>query len=228
MGRVKLGIFLLGTAHILYVVRTQLASGLKHLGQGDSVEGANRFHFCIVRTGRNPLEQNSSFDPTQQNSPFNPPEQNSNFNHPERSLPSNLCQKHQSCSPSSSQEKKRVCRLASPSGTQYKSHKEIHAFCTCHSRCTAKKSCTCKKTGRVCSKQCHPGHGCTNVITPHVDSLEVDNSVLEEERSNKWIEVAGLYHEHKSILESSSWLDDIIVTTAQSILKRQYPYIGSL
>ena len=51
MGRVKLGIFLLGMVRVLYVVRTQFASGLKHLGQGDSVEGANRFNFCIVRTG---------------------------------------------------------------------------------------------------------------------------------------------------------------------------------
>ena len=62
-----------------------------------------------------------------------------------------------------------------------------------------------------------PGHGCTNVITPHDDSLEVDNTMLEGERSDKWLEVAGvqLYDEHKEgILESSSWLDDIIVTTA--------------
>ena len=51
VGRVKLGIFLLGTAHVLYVVRTQFASNLKRLGQGDSVEGANRFHFCVVWTG---------------------------------------------------------------------------------------------------------------------------------------------------------------------------------
>ena len=29
------------------------------------------------------------------------------------------------------------------SGTRFKSHKEMHAFCTCHSRCTAKKSSTC-------------------------------------------------------------------------------------
>ena len=51
VGRVKLGIFLLGTARVLYVVRMQFASGLKRLGQGDSVEGTNRFHFCVVRTG---------------------------------------------------------------------------------------------------------------------------------------------------------------------------------
>ena len=60
-----------------------------------------------------------------------------------------------------------------------------------------------------------PGHGYTNIITPHDDSLEVDNTMLEGERSDKWLEVAGvqLYDEHKEgILESSSWLDDIIVT----------------
>ena len=61
-----------------------------------------------------------------------------------------------------------------------------------------------------------PGHGCTNVITPHDDSLEVDNTMLEGESSDKWLNVAGvqLYDEHKGILVSSSWLDDIIITTA--------------
>ena len=50
VGRVKLGIFPLGTASVLYVVRTQFESDLKHLSSDDSVEGANRFHFCVVRT----------------------------------------------------------------------------------------------------------------------------------------------------------------------------------
>ena len=38
VGRVKLGIFLLGTARVLYLVRTLFASGLKRLGQGESIE----------------------------------------------------------------------------------------------------------------------------------------------------------------------------------------------
>ena len=51
VGRVKLGIFPLGTPRVWYVGRTQFASGLKRLSSDDSVEGANRFHFCVVRTG---------------------------------------------------------------------------------------------------------------------------------------------------------------------------------
>ena len=54
MGRVKLGIFPLGTARVCYVVRTQFASGLKRLneqvaykrGVAGPKEMATRINYC--------------------------------------------------------------------------------------------------------------------------------------------------------------------------------------
>ena len=51
VGWVKLGIFLLRNGARFVRMWMQFAGGLKRLGQGDSDKGANRFHFCVVRTG---------------------------------------------------------------------------------------------------------------------------------------------------------------------------------
>ena len=56
-------------------------------------------------------------------------------------------------------------------------------------------------------------------------------STTTTRKLSKWIEVEDvvLYNSHKQILDSSTrWLDDIIIHTAQALLKKQFPMVGSL
>ena len=101
-------------------------------------------------------------------------------------------------------------------------------FCRCHSRCTAKKSCPCKKAGQLCSSRCHPRHGCTNKSKGKGETIEIEKKTREQYSTvSPWCEVGGiqLNKTHMQILQSSRWVDDLIITASQNLLRRQ---VGSL
>ena len=105
-------------------------------------------------------------------------------------------------------------------------------FCKCHSRCTAKKSCPCKRAGQLCISRCHPRHGCTNQTKKKGKTIEIDGTTREQQHStlSPWCEVGNikLYQTQKRILESSEWVDDVIINASQNLLRQQHPEIGSL
>ena len=104
-------------------------------------------------------------------------------------------------------------------------------FCRCHSRCTAKKSCPCKRAGQLCSRRCHPRHGCTNQSKEKGERIDIDEKTREQYSTpSPWCEVGDikLNQTHKHILESSRWVDDAIITASQNLLHQQHPEIGSL
>ena len=87
----------------------------------------------------------------------------------------------------------------------------------------------------MCSDKCHPGHGCTNVMTKAVNQIDVEkqpdlSSMGKCTSPPLWVHVAGIRLDlgHKEVLESSRWLDDAIIAASQKLLKNQHPAVGSL
>ena len=106
-------------------------------------------------------------------------------------------------------------------------------YCTCRTGCHSKK-CPCKAAYICCNHLCHPQHMCTNTpdvqhaSTPIIDITNIPEESLPN-NSIQWMQYGSvvLTSHHKKILRSKGqWLDDLIVTAAQNILKQQFPLIG--
>lgn len=101
-------------------------------------------------------------------------------------------------------------------------------------KCKNKERCVCGKD-KFCSKKCHSNHSCTDSSNQEALKSTIDltnsTSTCTRQKLSKWVSVKNvvLYDSHKNILDSStSWLDDLIVHAAQTLLKIQFPMIGSL
>ena len=109
--------------------------------------------------------------------------------------------------------------------------KDVKSSCECRTRCTGKKSCQCKKLGRSCSKYCHPGRSCTNKICP---SLKSNQSIQVEEYCTSNVQPLlackglNLTTKDKSVILNGEWLNDIIISAFQRLLKDQFANSSSL
>ena len=98
--------------------------------------------------------------------------------------------------------------------------------CACKTRCNSAKYCCCKKKKSSCSDICHPGHSCTN--GDHTKPLCKMDLAVELSDEDTWLTICTvkLTMYHRAILASpKSWLDDLIITAVQYMLKQQHPSI---
>ena len=60
--------------------------------------------------------------------------------------------------------------------------------------------------------------------------IDVEKSTAVGKLPDSWLEVAGIHltAEHLQKLNSVAWVDDLIISAAQNLLKIQNPHIGSL
>ena len=93
--------------------------------------------------------------------------------------------------------------------------------------------CCCKKNKSSCTAVCHPEHSCTNgdhnKPLSNID-LTADQRLSKDDEDDKDTSVTicdvKLTMYHKAVLTSSkSWLDDLIITVAQYMLKQLHPSI---
>ena len=106
----------------------------------------------------------------------------------------------------------------------------------------ASLSCACKTIGDAtvlstaekkssCSGICHPGYSCTNgdhTIPLCKTDLAIELSEDDEDNEDTWLTICTvkLTMYHRAILASpKSWLDDLIITAVQYMLKQQHPSI---
>ena len=77
-------------------------------------------------------------------------------------------------------------------------------------------------------------HSCSNKPLQCSAPL-LDLTLTEEESSDnigeprqRWMKCGDveLSMQHRNIIASGAWLDDLIVSAVQNLLKKQYPYIG--
>ena len=103
--------------------------------------------------------------------------------------------------------------------------------CAYKMKCNSAKYCCCNKKKSSCSDICHPGHSCTN--GDHTKplckmDLAVELSEDDEDNEDTWLTICTLKLTmyHRAILASpKNWLDDLIITAVQYMLKQQYPCI---
>ena len=103
----------------------------------------------------------------------------------------------------------------------------------CRTRCHSKKSCPCKFSAKPFLPTCHPGHTCTNTEVDHtrITSETISSpSTTATTRTQNWLVCGGisLQQTHKTIFQSTAWIDDEIITAAQNLLQQQYPAEGGL
>ena len=108
--------------------------------------------------------------------------------------------------------------------------KKDEVSCTCRTRCHSQKRCPCKAAKVSCTERCHPQRTCVNVPMAQAAAtdLTTDTEEFMSTGPNQWTQCNGvpLTAEHKTILQSKEkWLDDTIITAAQSLLHKQFPYI---
>ena len=111
--------------------------------------------------------------------------------------------------------------------------------CNCRTRCNSRKHCSCKSSDVPCSNLCHAGHSCTNTLTIRMSKKHMVCDLTEFKESSDiqgisktdWVTCCDVrlktYHQ-RILLSKCAWLDDLIVTASQYLLKKQYPHIGSL
>ena len=138
--------------------------------------------------------------------------------------------KNKNCTPAS------AMKLSTPSNSNKTPFLDTQASlsCACKTRCNSAKYCCCKKNKLSCTAVCHPGHSCTN--GNHNNPLcnidltaDLELSKDDEDDKDTWVTICHvkLTMYHKAILTTSkSWLDDLIITVAQYMLKQQHPSIG--
>ena len=85
--------------------------------------------------------------------------------------------------------------------------------------------------GRSCSKYCHPGQSCTNKICPSLksnQSIQIDEYCTSNVQPLLACKGLNLTTKDKSVILNGDWLNDIIISAFQHLLKDQFPNAGSL
>ena len=108
--------------------------------------------------------------------------------------------------------------------------------CTCRTQCHSKKCYLCQASKAFCTERCHLQHTCVNIPMPLtaptnviVSTEETTSGVSAE--SSTWVKCCrvSLTTKHGKMLQSKvEWLDNTIITVAQSLLHKQFPHIGVL
>ena len=81
------------------------------------------------------------------------------------------------------------------------SNKSTSNKCNCKSKCKDDKRCSCNKNNLNCTNHCHPGRACSNNCNENVDGLSIG---------------------------TNTWLNDLHMSKASQILKKQHGDIEGL